>query len=167
MTLPADTPGSATTSCPSSRPKVLIASHVVNYGTGCFEGIRAYWNAEHEQLYALLPRRHVDRLLRSCRILNLRFEMDRDALGEILLELLRRNGHRSDAYIRPLVFKSGATIRVGLTGIPTLMAAYTIPMGEYLDIDRGLVLTFSAWRRARSANSYRRSALIDRPVGFW
>jgi branched-chain amino acid aminotransferase len=124
-----------------------ISAHVVNYGTGCFEGIRAYWNAEHRQLYATLLPEHIDRLLRSARILSLGFEGDRDELCEIVLELLRRNEFEQDAYVRPMVYKSGETIKVTLAGIRTDFAVYCLPMGPYLDIDRGLRLTVSAWKR--------------------
>jgi branched-chain amino acid aminotransferase len=132
---------------PTAEATVPITAHVVNYGTGCFEGIRAYWNDDEEQLYVLLLREHVARLLRSCRILNLGLDAAEKQLSALLVELLERNGYRQDAYIRPMVFKSGSTIKVALSGITTSLAAYTIPMGSYLDIGKGLSLTFSAWRR--------------------
>jgi len=46
---------------PHEQARVPISSHVVNYGTGCFEGIRAYWNSEREQLYVTLLDAHIDR----------------------------------------------------------------------------------------------------------
>jgi branched-chain amino acid aminotransferase len=155
-----------------------ISAHVVNYGTGCFEGIRAYWNAEHRQLYATLLPEHIDRLLRSARILSLGFEGDRDELCEIVLELLRRNEFEQDAYVRPMVYKSGETIKVTLAGIRTDFAVYCLPMGPYLDIDRGLRLTVSAWKRiddnaiparAKVIGSYANAALASdeaRAKGF-
>ncbi|EQD31584.1 branched-chain amino acid aminotransferase, partial [mine drainage metagenome] len=51
--------------------RVPISTHAFNYGTGCFEGIRAYWNPAKEQLYVLRLREHVERLLRSAHILHL------------------------------------------------------------------------------------------------
>jgi len=33
--------------------KLGLMTHALHYGTGCFEGIRAYWNAKQEQLYLL------------------------------------------------------------------------------------------------------------------
>ena len=129
------------------RARVPITSHVVNYGTGCFEGIRAYWNGEREQLYVTLLGAHIDRLLRSARILNLGYDGTHDHLCEVVLELLRRNDLRQDAYIRPLIYKAEETIKVTLTGLRTAMAAYCMPMGGYVDIDRGLRLAISSWRR--------------------
>src|SRR3954470_8154808 len=132
---------------PHDQARVPITSHVVNYGTGCFEGIRAYWNADHEQLYVTLLGEHIDRLLRSARILNLDFEGTHDELCEMVLELLRRNGFRENCYVRPMIYKSEETIRVTLAGLRTDLAAYCMPMGDYLDIDRGLRLTVSSWQR--------------------
>jgi branched-chain amino acid aminotransferase len=132
---------------PHEQARVPISSHVVNYGTGCFEGIRAYWNGEREQLYVTLLGAHIDRLLRSARILNLGYDGTRDELCAVVLELLRRNDLREDAYVRPLIYKAEETIKVTLTGLRTAMAAYCMPMGGYVDIDRGLRLAISSWRR--------------------
>lgn len=127
--------------------RVSISSHVVNYGTGCFEGIRAYWNERHEQLYVTLLEPHAERLVRSSRILNLDAGLEVKDVCEVVLDLLRRNGYRENAYIRPLVFKSEETIAVKLTGLRTSFGAYTLPMGDYLPIEQGLSLVYSAWRR--------------------
>ena len=132
---------------PHETATVPISSHVVNYGTGCFEGIRAYWNADHEQLYVTMLHEHVDRLLRSARILKLDFNGTRQQVCDMLVELLRRNGFRQDAYLRPLIYKAEETIKVALTGLRTALAAYCIPMGNYLDIEHGLRLTISSWQR--------------------
>ncbi len=133
--------------CDRTEARLPLTAHVVNYGTGCFEGIRAYWNDEQEQLIVVLLREHLQRLLRSARILKLDFDAELDPLVDACLELLARNGYRSDAYLRPMVMKVGETIQVKLTGIPTVFAAYTVPMGDYLEMGRGLSLTVSAWRR--------------------
>jgi branched-chain amino acid aminotransferase len=132
---------------PHEQARVPITSHVVNYGTGCFEGIRAYWNASQDQLFVTLLDEHIDRLLRSARILNLDFDGDRNQLCEVVLELLRRNNYRENCYVRPMVYKDEETIKVTLAGLHTALAAYCMPMGDYLDIDRGLRLTVSSWQR--------------------
>jgi branched-chain amino acid aminotransferase len=130
-----------------SEARVPITAHVMNYGTGCFEGIRAYWNADDEQLYVTMLAEHIERLLRSARILNLDFDGGRDDLCEMVLELLRRNGFRENCYIRPMIYKDEETIKVTLGGLHTSLAAYAMPMGDYLDIERGLRLTVSSWQR--------------------
>src|SRR2546426_5997580 len=78
---------------------VSIATHALNYGTGIFEGIRAYWNASHEQLYVFRLREHLLRMAGSTRILRIQLPGDADVLSEITLELLRRNEFRTDVYV--------------------------------------------------------------------
>lgn len=132
---------------PRSEATVPISSHVVNYGTGCFEGIRAYWNEDHGQLYVTLLHEHAVRLLRSAHILGLDAELEPAEVAAVVVELLARNELREDAYVRPLVFKSEETIAVKLAGLRTSFGAYCQPMGEYLGISDGLDLAYSAWRR--------------------
>ena len=155
---------------PSSAATIPISSHVVNYGTGCFEGIRAYWNERHEQLYVTLLRPHAARLVRSARILGLDAEITAEEIEAVVIELLERNEMRQDAYVRPLVFKSEETIAVKLSGLRTSFAAYCQPMGDYLDISEGLELAYSAWRRiddnavparAKAIGSYVNAALAS------
>ena len=43
---------------PVREAKVSVLTHALNYGTGVFEGIRAYWNPTHEQLYVLHLKEH-------------------------------------------------------------------------------------------------------------
>ncbi|MGH2799997.1 MAG: aminotransferase class IV, partial [Thermoleophilaceae bacterium] len=97
---------------PIREAKISVLTHAFNYGTGVFEGIRAYWNAEEGQLYALHLREHYTRLLRSCRIMRIALPHTVDELATITLELLRRCGYREDAYIRPLAYKSSELIGV-------------------------------------------------------
>lgn len=131
------------------QARVPIATHAFNYGTGCFEGIRAYWNPAQEQLYVIRLREHLERLLRSARILQLEPDpsLDSDRLTAIILELLARNAYSQDAYIRPIIYKSGTTIKVTLNGIATDFCCFTQPFGDYLDIRKGLRVMISAWRR--------------------
>ncbi len=149
MSEPAETAYFQGAFVPRAEARIPIDTHAFNYGTGCFEGIRAYWNPDQERLYATRLRDHMVRLARSARILGLGLDpaLDPDRLSAIALELLVRNGHREDTYIRPIVYKSGATIKVALEGIATDFCCFTQPMGAYLDIHKGLQLTVSAWRR--------------------
>jgi branched-chain amino acid aminotransferase len=132
---------------PLEDARVPITTHAFTYGTGCFEGIRAYWNPELGQLFTFRLGDHMQRLADSARILKLDFDMEPEQLAALALELLARNGFREDAYLRPIVYKSEHTIKVALTGLATSFCMYAIPMGAYLDIDRGLSLTISAWSR--------------------
>ncbi len=132
---------------PLAEANISIATHAFNYGTGCFEGIRGYWNDDEEQLYVLKLPEHMRRLLRSCRVLKIDLGLSEDDLCQGTLAMLRANGFRSDVYVRPIAYKSGRMIKVALAKIPSNFAAFAVPMGDYLDTTRGLRVTISSWRR--------------------
>ncbi len=132
---------------PLADAKVGVLTHALNYGTGVFEGIRAYWNADEGQLYALHLREHYERLLRSCKVLKLDVPHTAPELVEITLDLLRRCGYREDCYLRPLAFKSSELIGVRLHDLETSFTVFAVPFGTYIDIDRGISCGVSSWRR--------------------
>lgn len=132
---------------PLRDAKVSVLTHALNYGTGVFEGVRAYWNAERKQLYGLHLLEHYRRLHKSCRIMRLDVPYAPERLVEITLELLRRNDFREDAYVRPLAFKSDEIIGVRLHDLHTAFTMIAVPFGTYVDIDRGLSCGVSSWRR--------------------
>lgn len=73
-----------------------------------FEGIRAYWNAEEEELYVFRLREHLERLAQSMKLVRLPLEQSTAELTEIILDLLRANEVRRDTYIRPLGYTANA-----------------------------------------------------------
>jgi branched-chain amino acid aminotransferase len=132
---------------PLRDAKVNVLTHALNYGTGVFEGVRAYWNAERKQLYALHLMEHYRRLHKSCRIMRLDVPYTPERLVEITLDLLRRNDFREDAYLRPLAFANDEIIGVRLHDIHTSFAMIAVPFGTYVDIEKGLKCGVSSWRR--------------------
>ena len=126
--------------------KVSLATHALNYGTGIFEGIRAYWNEEQEQLYVFRLRDHFARMSRSCRIMRIGLPGDPDALADLVVELLRLNRVRGDAYVRPLAYKAARSIKVALTDLRDGFGMFTFPLGAYLPTT-GLAARTSTWRR--------------------
>ena len=131
---------------PFADAKVSIATHALQYGTGVFEGIRAYWSAAEEQLYVFRLREHFERMTRSCRIVRIGLPGDPDELSAIVVELLRRNAFESDVYIRPLAYKAARVVKVALHGLRDGFGVYAFPMGGYLSTG-GLVAHTTSWRR--------------------
>jgi branched-chain amino acid aminotransferase len=125
---------------------VSIATHALNYGTGIFEGIRAYWNPGQEQLFVFRLRDHFRRMEDSCRILRIALPGDADELSELVAELLRRNQVRADAYVRPLAYKAARSIKVALTELRSGFGMFTFPLGAYLPTS-GLAAKTASWRR--------------------
>jgi len=126
--------------------KVSIATHALNYGTGVFEGIRAYWDAEREQLSVFRLRDHFVRMERDCRILRTPLPMGPDALAALTIELLRRNAYRQDVYVRPLAYKAARSIKVALDGLRPAFSMFAFPLGAYLPTN-GLSAAVVSWRR--------------------
>ncbi|MEB3198488.1 MAG: branched-chain amino acid transaminase [Candidatus Sericytochromatia bacterium] len=131
---------------PFEEAKVGVMTHGLNYGTGCFEGIRGYWNADKNELFVLKMRPHFERLHQSARILYMNLPYSVDELCEITLELIRRNGFREDVYIRPLLYMGDEIIGVRLHKLNTDFTMFATPMGDYIDTT-GIKVGVSSWRR--------------------
>jgi branched-chain amino acid aminotransferase len=129
------------------QAKIGVKTHAFNYGTGCFEGIRGYWNEQDEQVYVFRLRDHYARLHRSGRILGIGIEQSIDELCELTLELVRRNGYREDVYIRPIAYKSSEIVGVRMHGIEDDLTIFTTPFGKYLPADNGCKCCTSTFRR--------------------
>ena len=125
---------------------VSIATHALNYGTGVFEGIRAYWNAGQEQLYVFRLAEHFDRMRGNCRLLRIELPGDSAMLAEVTLELLRRNEFRTDVYVRPLAYKAARSIKVALHDLRSGFGMFAFPIGAYLPTS-GLSARTATWRR--------------------
>ena len=145
-----------------------LMTHAFSYGTGCFEGMRAYWNERNRQLYLLQAVPHFQRLLRSGRVLRMSVDYSVEQLVEAAREILRRNRFEQDCFLRPNVFKASEEIGVRLTGVRNSVTIHALPFGTYIDMDRGLRCIVSSWRRisdqslparAKIAGSYVNSAL--------
>ena len=130
---------------PIGEASVSIATNAFNYGTSVFEGIRAY-RQEDGTTALLFGLEHYQRLIRNARLLRASIPQTAEELVEITCDLLRRNAHAGDAYIRPLVYKSAPSIRVQLSGLEDRIGIFTIPLGDYLPTN-GIRVTVSGWQR--------------------
>jgi branched-chain amino acid aminotransferase len=131
---------------PAERGVISVRTHAFAYGTGCFEGIRGYWNEKEHQVYLFRVREHYERLLRSCKILHFSLPYTIDQLIEISIELVRRNEQRQDVYLRPVVYISDTVIGVKLHDMHYDFLLTAEPMGNYVDLV-GLKCGVSSWRR--------------------
>ena len=131
---------------PMHDAHIGILTHALHYGTGVFEGIRAYWNAEEQEMFVVRPREHYVRWKQNGGILRIAVPQTADQLCEITAELARRNGFRSDLYIRPLAYKSAERIGVAMDDQDAFFIV-ALPFGEYLHSENGLRAGVSSWRR--------------------
>ncbi len=152
---------------PIEQATVSVMTNTLNYGTGCFEGIRGYWVPEEEQLLVFQLQAHMERLHRSARILFMQLPYTVDELCTIALELLRREGFREDVYIRPLVYKRDPAIAVQMNGLNDAFTMFALGFGQYL-AGSTVKACVSSWRRiddniipsrAKACGAYINSAL--------
>ncbi len=131
---------------PLREARVSILTHALHYGTGVFEGIRAYWEEDQRELYVFRPREHYLRWKANCGILHLSLPLDASELRELTTELIRRNRFETNLYIRPLAYKSAERIGVH-PDEKSAFAIIALPFGDYLDSSRGLHAGVASWRR--------------------
>ena len=132
---------------PLADARISVMTHGFLYGTGIFEGIRAYWNEEQGQLYGLKLNEHFTRLVRNCKLMLMEPPGTPAELVDLTVELLRRNAWREDVYVRPTVYKSTEAIGVRLHNLENDWVLVTVPFGDYVDTTRGITMGTVGWRR--------------------
>jgi branched-chain amino acid aminotransferase len=132
---------------PYAEARVGVLTHGLNYGTGVFGGLRAYWNPEEQELFVFRPLDHFRRFLESARLLGMELPYGVEDLLAQLLELLRLEGHREDCYVRPLAFYGDELIGVRLHDLTPQVSMVAFPYGNYVDNEEGVHATISSWRR--------------------
>jgi branched-chain amino acid aminotransferase len=132
---------------PYAEAKVGVLTHALNYGTAAFGGMRAYWNAEDEELNIFRPLDHFQRFLNSSRLIMIELEYTPQELTDLTVALLRAEGYRCNVYIRPLAFKADESIGVRLHNLRDELSIVAVPFERYVANDTNAHVTFSAWRR--------------------
>ena len=123
-----------------------IRSKAFNYGLGCFEGIRAYWDEENKQLYAFRLKDHYDRFLNSCKVLYLKIPYNCEQLCNITIELLKKNNFKSTTYIRPVAYKGSNGLAPTLLDEDNRLAIYCTPLEKYAGKEE-LSVSVTSWQR--------------------
>ena len=132
---------------PYSEARVGVMTHALNYGTGCFAGIRAFWNPDEAELFVFRPHDHFKRFLESARLLDMTLTYSVEDLTDSLTALLRAELLREDSYARPLAFYADESIGVRLHNLTPEVSMVAIPYGGYVDNEEGVHATISSWRR--------------------
>lgn len=132
---------------PIEQAKVSITCNTLHYGTGCFAGIRAYWNQKQEQLYAFRLVDHYTRFLNSAKLLMSNVDYTPQKLADITVELLSREGWQQNCYIRPILYKDVDMFRVWLHDANDKVAIFSQAVGKYIEADKGAKVCVSGWRR--------------------
>lgn len=130
--------------------KVHVLTHCLHYGTGVFEGIRAY---ETERGTAIFRNdEHIDRLFKSAELYYMPVPYTREQLKAATHELIARNGLPA-CYVRPIVFRGAGVMGLNPLDAPVEVAIAAWPWGAYLGDEgktRGVRAKVSSWRRISS-----------------
>jgi branched-chain amino acid aminotransferase len=127
--------------------KVHVLSHAMHYGTGVFEGIRAYETPEGTAIFR--HQDHLDRLEKSCRLYYMDLPYPKQQLREATHELIVRNGFKS-CYIRPLVWRGYGPMGLNPLENPVEAMVAVWEWGAYLGEEgkrNGVRARVSSYRR--------------------
>ncbi|MBS0215445.1 MAG: aminotransferase class IV [Proteobacteria bacterium] len=119
-----------------------LTTHAMHYGSGVFEGIRAYATSDGGSAVFRLPE-HLERMRQGCELLGIAFDVD--VATEATLAVLRQNGHR-DAYVRPLAWCGTGSIGLDVSSVDKHLMVATFPTNVHLAGTR-VKLGTSSWRR--------------------
>ncbi len=126
---------------------VHVLAHALHYGTGVFEGIRAYETADGTAVFRLTP--HMERLHRSAKAYQMDLVWSVEDLNKAALELLRIN-ELTAGYLRPIVYLELGAIGLNPTSARVRTAIASWEWGAYLGEDglrNGIRVRVSSWRR--------------------
>src|SRR5580765_6282643 len=148
---------------------IHIASHVIHYGSGVFEGARCYATPKGSACFRLDE--HLQRLINSAKIYRMDTGMDLAGWRDAVLGTIRANQMKA-CYIRPIVYRGYETLGVNPLSNPVDAAIMVWEWGAYLGkeaLEQGVDMKISSWSRmapntlpamAKSTANYANSALI-------
>src|SRR5947209_1934558 len=149
--------------------KIHVLSHVTNYGSSVFEGIRCYETLSGPAIFR--AREHARRLLDSAKIYRMELKYTIDELVDAMVELVLVNGMNS-CYFRPIVLRGYGDVGVLPTNNPIEVYIACWEWGKYLGEDalaNGVDVCVSSWNRiapntlpalAKAGANYMNSQLI-------
>jgi branched-chain amino acid aminotransferase len=130
--------------------KVHVLTHALHYGTGVFEGIRAYETPNGTAIFR--NQDHLERLEKSAKLYYMDVPYSREQLREVTHELIARNGFKS-CYIRPLVWRGYGPMGLNPLDNPVEAMVAVWEWGAYLGEDgkrNGVRARTSSYRRISS-----------------
>jgi branched-chain amino acid aminotransferase len=153
---------------PWDAAQIHVMSHVVNYGSSVFEGIRCYAPPAGPAIFRV--QEHTQRLLDSAKIYRIDVDFTREELISGMLQLVKTNGIWP-CYMRPIILRGYGEAGVNPFNSPTEVYICNYPWGKYLgtDAEQGVDVCVSSWTRiapntlpamAKSGANYMNSQLI-------
>ena len=134
----------------ASDVNLTLTNQAFNYGTGVFEGIRAYRNYRGTNLNVFRLQNHFERFIQSANALNIELDWSVDDFCDATVRLIKENELLTDCYIRPMAFKTallpGVGFGVKLNGVDHGFSITALPMERYANTS-GIRCGLSKWKR--------------------
>ena len=129
------------------KAQVHVLTHTLHYGTGVFEGIRAYETSDGPAVFRLTE--HIERLFRSAKILGMEIPYTVDEIIQATKDTVRSTG-LPGCYVRPIAYYGYG--EMGLNTLPCTVdvAIACWPWGAYLGeeaLTKGVRMKISSWKR--------------------
>src|ERR671924_14560 len=127
--------------------KIHVGTHGLHYGSGVFEGIRAYDTPKGSAVFRLTD--HLQRLQNSAQLLNMQLGYTVEELRSACMDLIATNG-LAECYLRPIAFFGYGELGVAATGNPVDVVIMSWPWGTYLGaegVEKGIRAKIPSWTR--------------------
>ncbi len=128
----------------SEEANINLMTHALHYGTGIFEGIRAYASDRGNAIFRLDD--HLKRFFKSAKIYRMDIEYDFDEMRQAIIDTVRKNGNR-ECYIRPLAFYANTVLGIYPRNPVIGVAIMTTKLDLYLGKKDGVRAKVSPWRK--------------------
>ena len=129
------------------KAQVHVCTHALHYGSGVFEGIRAYETDKGTAVFRL--KEHINRLFNSAKILKMDIPFDKEQIRQAIKDTIRENKLRS-CYIRPLIYRGFKELGINPFKCPVNCAIAVWEWGAYLGeeaLAKGIKTKISSYAR--------------------
>jgi branched-chain amino acid aminotransferase len=130
------------------KARIHVLTHSLHYGSGVFEGVRAYPTSRGVAVFRLTD--HINRLFNSAKVFMIDVPYSPDELIAASKEVVRVNGLHDGCYLRPIVYLGYGEMGLNPLPCPVSVAIAAWPWGTYLGdegVANGIRLKVSSWQR--------------------
>ena len=131
----------------SEQAKFNVLTHGLHYGTGVFEGVRAYKTPNGPAIFKL--EEHTTRLFESAKAIGMKLPFTHEQLCDAQVEVVLANRHEN-AYIRPIAFYDDSGLGLSVKDHGVVVCIATMAWGAYLGdegLSKGIEICVSSIRR--------------------
>ena len=151
---------------PIDKACLNVRSQLLQYGTGLFEGIRAYWNGDRKILNIFRGQEHYRRMILNAKIIAMDIPYSPDQLMETTVELLKKENFEEDTYIRPLAYYNSQNLTEKLLSDEYGFCIFALPMSNISNIEKGIKVCVSSWTRVRDNSISPRGKIVGSYVNI-